>query len=264
MRDRIGGWKGRAVAPVAKLLARLIHQDELNDMLCYADGLDGSCFSEAIYDYLELGLEVEGLDRIPEGRRYVFACNHPLGGLDGIGLVKVLGGRYGDDNVRFLVNDMLMHVEPLRGVFLPINKYGAQGRGAAAGIAAAFGSDRQMVVFPAGLVSRLHDDGGIKDLAWRKSFVQKAVESGRDIVPVRFEGHNRMRFYRLARWRKKLGIKVNLEQALLPAEFCATRGRKFRVVFGEPVSCASLSARREAGESFADIAASLRTLVYDI
>ncbi|MDE7108487.1 MAG: 1-acyl-sn-glycerol-3-phosphate acyltransferase, partial [Muribaculaceae bacterium] len=217
-------------------LEKVIHQDDLNDMLRVAFPLRGSAFSRKILEHLDITLEVKGLDNLEEGKRYMFASNHPLGGLDGIALIAVLGEKYGDDGVRFLVNDMLMNVEPLRDVFLPINKFGAQGRDAAKAINAALESDMQILQFPAGLVSRLHDDGTVSDLTWQKAFVAKAMETGRDIVPVHFEGLNSGRFYKAARWRKKLNIKVNLEQALLPGEVCRARGSHYRVTFGSPVS----------------------------
>lgn len=240
-------------------LERLICQEELNTMLRATFPLRGSAFSSAILSYLNLTVEAVGLDRLPEGHRYMFASNHPLGGLDGIALLALLGAKYGDGNVRFLVNDMLMNVEPLKEMFLPINKYGSQGRQAAVAINAALASDMQILQFPAGLVSRLHDDGRIADLTWQKSVVAKAIEFNRDIVPVRFEAANSMRFYKTARWRKKLGIKANLEQALLPSELCRSHHKKFRVIFGHPIDCASLRNRKE---SPAELASLLRKLVY--
>lgn len=240
---------------VTSMLARLIHQRELNEILRHGDGCRGTAFADSVYDYLDLTIEAQGLDTLPPGR-YVFASNHPLGGLDGIGLVKILGTKYGDENIRVLVNDMLMNVEPFRDVFLPVNKYGSQGREAARAIADAYASDCQIVMFPAGLVSRLHPDGEIRDLEWQKSFVAKALESGRQIVPVRFEGLNRRRFYRLAKWRRKLGVKFNIEQVFLPAEVMAARGKHFRVIFSPPVSPLDL---RSNGLTPAQIADKLRT-----
>lgn len=105
----------------------------------------------------------------------MFASNHPLGALDGIALISLIGGHYGDSNVRFLVNDLLMNLEPLRNVFLPINKFGAQGRDNARSISAAMASDMQMVQFPAGLVSRLHPGGKIADLEWKKDLCPRPL-----------------------------------------------------------------------------------------
>ncbi len=263
LRERVGGWKGKLIPGcLISALERMVHQRELNEVLDSVRPAQGTEFARKTYDYFDLTLESRGEENIPDEGRFIFASNHPLGGLDGIGLIKVLGRRYGDDGLRFLVNDMLMNVEPLRPVFLPINKYGSQGRAAASAIASAYASDVQMLIFPAGLVSRLQPGGAIEDLTWQKSFVQKAVEYRRDIIPVRFEGRNRMRFYRTARWRKRLGLKVNIEQAMLPAELCASRGKKFRVTFGRPIGWQEISARLSDGETPAQIAASIRSLIY--
>lgn len=242
-------------------LEKMIHQDELNDMLRVTYPARGSEFSRKILEYLDIDVEVKGLENLDSHERLMFASNHPLGGLDGIALISVLGKRFGDENIRFLVNDMLMNVEPLSGVFLPVNKYGSQGRSAAVAIREALASDMHILQFPAGLVSRLHPDGSIADLDWQKSFVAKAIEFKRDVVPVKFEGTNSMKFYRTARLRKKLGLKVNIEQALLPGEVCKSRGKKFRIIFGRPIKWEKLKAREQ---SPLELAAALRKMVYTL
>lgn len=241
-------------------LAHLIHQDELNEMLRVTYPSQGSEFSAKILKHLDIEIEIMGEENLPPADgRAVFASNHPLGGLDGIALIAVLGQRYGDENIRFMVNDLLMNVEPLSNVFLPINKYGSQARAAAEAINAEYASDRHMIVFPAGLVSRLHPGGKVHDLKWQKAFVQKATENDRDIVPIRFVALNRKRFYRLAKWRKKFGIKVNIEQATLPAELCASRGKRFRIIIGKPISVSEL---KQSGKSFPQLAEEIQSLVY--
>lgn len=219
---------------------RLIRQKELNEILDHTLPSEGSDFASKVIDHLGITVEVKGLENLEEGHRYMFASNHPLGGLDGIALIKILGEKYGDNNIRFLVNDMLMHVEPLRPLFLPVNKFGSQAKDYARIINEKMTSDCQIFQFPAGLCSRLHDNGEIADLEWQKSFVSKAIESRRDIVPVYFAGRNSRKFYKCARWRKKLGIKFNLEQILLPSEVCKARGSHFKIIFGKPISWEAL------------------------
>lgn len=243
-------------------LERVIHQEELNEMLRVAHPAEGSAFSRRILDHLGITVDVSWDPLIAQApdEPFVFASNHPLGGLDGIALVAVLGGRYGDDRVRVMVNDLLMNVTPLAGVFLPVNKYGARGaRESSRLLAESMEAGRHIVMFPAGLVSRLHAGGAIRDLAWKKSFVSKALEYGRRIVPVYFEAENTMRFYRAAKWRKKLGVKVNLEQALLPGEVCRSRGKRFSIRFGAPVDPAALLGR---GKTHTGIADHIQGLVY--
>lgn len=256
LRARLKGWKKRMVPGfLISAVERLICQNELNRILRYCWPARGHEFSEKVGECLDVRVEVEGLDSIDPSGRYVFASNHPLGGLDGIAMVGVLGAKFGDGNLRVLVNDLLMNVEPLADVFLPINKFGAQGKVAAAAINEAYASDKQIVMFPAGLVSRLGDDGRIRDLQWQKAFAAKALAFGRDIVPVWFEGLNSPRFYKLARLRKKLGIKVNLEQVMLPSELTKAHGRRFRIRFGTPMPIDDF---RRRGLSAPQIAAEVR------
>ena len=238
------GRKGRWIpGSLLRGLERVIHQDELNEMLRVAYPAEGSAFSKKILEFLEINVAVEGLDNLPEGKPFVFASNHPLGGLDGIALVAVLGEKYGDSNIRVMVNDLLMNVEPLSGVFLPINKYGSKGaRESSRLLNESMEAGRHIVMFPAGLVSRLHPGNVIKDLQWKKSFVSKAIDFHREIIPVKFEGLNSMKFYKTAKWRKKLGLKVNIEQALLPGEVCKSRGKRFTIKFGNPIDPSALKA----------------------
>ena len=243
-------------------LERVIHQDELNEMLRVAHPAQGSAFSHRILEFLDIEVSVKGLDSLPTDRPFVFASNHPLGGLDGIALVGVLGSRYGDENIRVMVNDLLMNVTPLAGVFLPINKYGSKGaRESSRLLSESMDAGRHILMFPAGLVSRLHPGGEIKDLQWKKSFVSKALEYGREIVPVKFEGYNSMKFYRTARRRKRLGVKINIEQALLPGEVCKSRGKKFSITFGSPVDPAALKAE---GLSLSEIVDRIYRSVYEL
>ena len=235
LRSRIPKRYSRFIpSPFYRGLERLIHQDLLNEVLSRAYPAEGCEFARRALEILGVTVESYGLDPIPVRGRYVFASNHPLGGLDGLALLDVVGRKFGDHLVHFPVNDMLMNVEPLRSVFLPVNKYGAQGRDGAERLNNAYAGTGQILIFPAGLVSRIDDDGKIADLEWKKGFAAKALEYGRQIVPVRIEAQNRPIFYKAAQWRKALRIGVNLEQVLLPGELAASRGMTIRIIFGKP------------------------------
>lgn len=262
LRNRIPKKKRRLIPPfLITVVEKLIRQKELNEILKATLPSKGSEFARRVLDYLNITLKVDGLENLQEGERYMFASNHPLGGLDGMALITVLGKKYGDENIRFLVNDMLMNVEPLKEIFLPVNKFGRQGRENSIIINEKMASGGQIFQFPAGLCSRLQDNGEICDLEWQKSFVAKAIEYHRDIVPVYFEGKNSKKFYKTARLRKKLGVKFNLEQILLPSELCKAKGSTFRIIFGKPVSSSELAA---SGKTNKKLAAELRSLTYSL
>lgn len=238
-------------------LERTICQDQLNAILLKMAGKNSVDAATAALDEMDITVRATGLEQLPEGR-YMFVSNHPLGGLDGLALISLLGNRY-DKNIKFLVNDLLMAVEPLRGVFLPVNKYGSQSRAAATQIEEALKSDAQFITFPAGLCSRMQPDGTIADLPWQKAAVAHAVNYQRDIVPIYFDAHNSRFFYRFAKWRKKLGIKFNIELIFLPKEMIKQCGATLRVFIGEPIPWDSLDARAPKRE-----AARLRELVINM
>ncbi|MDO4510615.1 MAG: 1-acyl-sn-glycerol-3-phosphate acyltransferase [Bacteroidales bacterium] len=227
---------------------RLVHQRELNEILHRMHGKDAVSAAQEALDYLSITTEVVAPHGLPADGRFIFVSNHPLGGLDGLSLISVLGKHYGGA-IRFLVNDLLMAVKPLQPVFLPVNKYGRQSRERAAEIEAQYQGDNQMITFPAGLCSRMGNDGEVHDLQWQKFVVTQAVRTQRHIVPIFFEGENSRLFYRMARLRKRLGMKFNLEMLLLPGEMFKSKGSRFRIVVGKPIAWQQLDAQHPLDEA---------------
>ena len=227
-------------------LIRTVHQDELNEILRRYHDKDGVAFMQELIGYFDLNLELVNEENIPAEGRYIFASNHPLGGLDGICLSAIIGGRF-DGKIRYLVNDLLLYLSNLRSIFVPINKHGAQGKKNAELIEKAYASDNQIITFPAGLCSR-KQNGKIQDTEWKKSFIQKAVEYRRDIVPVFFEGRNSNFFYRLANMRKALGIKMNYEMIYLPDEMFKSKHKTYSIHFGKPMPWQTFDSSRKPAE----------------
>ena len=227
-------------------LIRTVHQDELNEILRRYHDKDGVAFMQELIGYFDLNLELVNEENIPAEGRYIFASNHPLGGLDGICLSAIIGGRF-DGKIRYLVNDLLLYLSNLRSIFVPIIKHGAQGKKNAELIEKAYASDNQIITFPAGLCSR-KQNGKIQDTEWKKSFIQKAVEYRRDIVPVFFEGRNSNFFYRLANMRKALGIKMNYEMIYLPDEMFKSKHKTYSIHFGKPIPWQTFDSSRKSAE----------------
>ena len=227
-------------------LIRTVHQDELNEILRRYHDKDGVAFMQELIGYFDLNLELVNEENIPAEGRYIFASNHPLGGLDGICLSAIIGGRF-DGKIRYLVNDLLLYLSNLRSIFVPINKHGAQGKKNAELIEKAYASDNQIITFPAGLCSR-KQNGKIQDTEWKKAFIQKAVEYRRDIVPVFFEGRNSNFFYRLANMRKALGIKMNYEMIYLPDEMFKSKHKTYSIHFGKPIPWQTFDSSRKPAE----------------
>jgi hypothetical protein len=219
---------------IVKWLAKLICQDEINKFLEYNGTARGVDFMNNAVKYFDIKLQVTGENNLPDGNaRCIFASNHPLGGMDGVCLSSYLGNRY-QRKIKYLVNDILYFLKPLRDIFVPINKHGAQNRAATRTLNEVMASDGQIITFPAGLCSRKIKNT-ICDLEWKKMFIVKAIEYKRDVVPVRFEGKNSNLFYRVANLRKSLGLKFNTEMLFLPSELFKAKGSTFTIHFGKPI-----------------------------
>ena len=218
---------------VLSFLKRLIHEDEINRLIFdYRDhyGLD---FVRCILNDLKVTYEMEGLEQVPIGGRYIFASNHPLGGFDGLVLMDAIGTVFPE--IRFIVNDLLLNIKNFTPIFVPVNKHGLQPAEYARKIDETYSGNAQVLYFPAGLCSR-KIRGIITDPKWSKNFIQKAVQYQRDIVPIYFEGRNSNFFYNLANLRKKLRIKANLEMTFLADELFRQKGRHLQLKFGKPLT----------------------------
>lgn len=217
---------------VIDYLTRLIRVKKINDILARYSNQPPMDFIDSAFDYIGVRYEVFGVENIPNDRM-IFAANHPLGGLDGLALLRALDGRC-KNGVKIVVNDLLMHLEPLQSVFVPINKHGKQSDDNVNKYNEAFESDLNMITFPSGMCSRLVD-GQISDLQWKTSFIYKAISTNRLIVPTFVEGRNSKAFYRLAKWRKRLKIKANLEMITLPKEMFDQKNKWIKIYVGKPI-----------------------------
>ena len=242
---------------VIKYLKRILHQDEINKFLMSIHGKEGLEFVDAVNVFLDIKIEVLGFENIPDSGRYVFVANHPLGGMESMAMMKVIAQKYTD--FVFVVNDLLMYLTPMKDIFVPVNKLGGQSRESVKLLNDVYKSDKQILYFPAGLVSR-KINGEIVDLKWQKSFVARAIETQRDIIPVYIEGRNSNFFYNLANVRKNVGIKFNIEMMFLVNEMFKQRGHTIKLYFGEPVSYKFFDKTR----TYEEWAAYLRDLVYKV
>lgn len=218
---------------IFRYLKRIVHEDEINEFLKKHGEKRNLDFIDAAIEDFNVTTQTEGTDNFLKTEKYIFVANHPLGGFDGVVLIKIMSEHFKD--YKFLVNDLLMNLTPISSFFIPINKHGSQGAEAVLKIEKAFESDTQIVTFPAGLVSR-KIKGQIMDLQWKKNFIAKAVKYKRDIIPVHFSGRNTNFFYRLANFRKFLGIKANIEMLYLADETVKHKNKHLVIKFGKPIS----------------------------
>jgi putative hemolysin len=217
---------------IIKYLKKILHEDDLNEGLYHMRNDYGIDFATATVNWLDCKVEIKHSERIPVQGKCLLASNHPLGGLDGVAIISEVGKIRRD--LIFPVNDFLLALPQMRSVFIPINKVGNNTQNYSH-LQDAFNSDCMLLYFPAGLVSRKLSRGVIGDLQWKKTFITKARETKRDIIPVFTDGQNSHFFYNFALWRKRLGIKINIEMAYLVDEMYKQRGKKITLIAGQPI-----------------------------
>lgn len=247
------GRKGKLIPHFAVLpFEKLVHQDELNGLLAALYPRRGEDFCRGVLDELDIKVSVGNPDNLPADGRAIFVCNHPLGGVDGMSVIAFLNSYYGC-RIGVVVNDLLTAIEPLSDIFLPVNKFGGQHRECVHAMEEALEGDDPILFFPAGLVSRMRRDGSIHDLEWKKSFITKAIQYHRPLVPLYFDGRNTDFFYRAGYWRRRLRMRTNFEQLLLPREVFLSRGSSYRIIVGKPVPWQSLRGGTHAGAEAVDL-----------
>ena len=214
-------------------LKRLIHQDEINEIILANSGKKGIEFSTDSLNQMGVKTCSLGFENIPKKGGVIVAANHPLGGLDGVAIIKEVGKIRQDIHV--LVNDILLQIKNFEPIFVPINKIGKNPRLYLKHVDDLYASNKCIILFPAGMVSRRQEQKKISDLQWQKSFITKAIKHKRNIVPVFISGKNTKRFYNIAYWRKKIGIKSNIEMLFLADEMFKQKGNTIMFKFGKAI-----------------------------
>jgi len=220
---------------ILRYLKRVIHERELNEIIFQNRDKFGLDFINSLLETYQAKITVNGLENIPKEGRYILVSNHPLGGLDGIALMGVVGKVRKD--IIFPVNDLLMNLPNLKVLFAPINKHGSNRENIKI-IEDVFASDVFILYFPAGLVSRKHGKK-IMDLEWKKSFILWASKHKRDIIPVYIEAKNTNFFYNLARLRAFFRIKQNIEMLYLVDEMFKQKDKDLVITIGTAVPYSS-------------------------
>ena len=224
---------------ILRYLERITHIKEMNAFLRrHPDARDYEFIRLTVSEELGCTASIDGIENIPtDDRPVIFVSNHPLGGLDGMIIARMIH-EHRPRSLKVIVNELLMFMEPIANLWAPVNKVGHLTKEQALEQQRMWESESDVLSFPAGACSRLQRIDGkwqIRDLEWQKNFIQRAKEYKRDIVPIYFEGRNSRFFYALALIRKWLHIKLNIEMLYLVDEMYGAHGKHFRVHVLPPI-----------------------------
>ena len=204
-----------------------------------------------------MNIVLKGEQNIPSSGRFVFVANHPLGGLDALAFLSTIHHFF--PNVISPSNQLFNYIPNLRPVILGVNVFGSNTKDTVEKFNQLFESDSQIMIFPAGLVSR-RKKGIISDLQWHKAFISKTIQYNRDIIPVHISGKNSNLFYIVANLRKFLRIKISIEIIMLPREMLRQRNSSITLTIGEVIPSHSL----KNGMSHSDWAKKIKSIVYSL
>jgi putative hemolysin len=239
--------------PVVELLRRVACEERINATLAAAAPLSGFDFVERVLDQFRISYNLANTDRenIPVEGRVVVVANHPLGALDALALIHLIGSVRRD--VKVLANDVLLQFEPLRSLLLPLPIFGAgSALGGAREAYRALEREQALIVFPSGEVSRMHALG-VRDSAWSPGFARIAMKTAAPVLPVHIVAQNSPMFYGISMLAKPLA------SLLLVREMFGAANARIGFNVGELVPAKSIA---DAGLRPRQIAAQMRRHVY--
>lgn len=242
-----------------RAIAKTIREKELNEIhlkYCKKWGID--YVKALLFDEFNIKITNHGNKDINPKGRYVYIANHPLGAIDALSFLYEIYNIHG--NVVSPSNELFNYIANLGPLLLAVNVFGHNTKEVAEEINKLFESDIPVMIFPAGEVSR-KIDGKIQDPEWKKTFVTKALQYKRDIIPVFISAVNSKKFYRTAKWRKRLGIKMYIETMLLPQEFLKKRNAHIELYFGKAITYEEM---KNSGLSHKELTEKIRKKVYSL
>ena len=183
---------------VVSFLRYLFHESEFKRFEQNYPHLSGFDFIDQVMEYFDFSYSVNSREkeRIPVSGRVVIIANHPIGSLDGLALLKLIGEVRSD--VRVVANELLLSVKPLTKLLLPVdNMNGSTVRQNLKSIQHHLESEGAIIIFPAGEVSRM-TSRGIRDGKWNNGFLRMASKTASPILPVFIDARNSVFFYSLS------------------------------------------------------------------
>ena len=217
------------------MLMKVLKISALNKIYDRNKHLQDVPFLNAILDDLQIKFEIpeEDLKRLPKDGAYITISNHPLGGVDGILLLKLMLER--EPNFRIIANFLLHRIEPLKKYIMPVNPFEnhKDAKSSVIGIKETLrhlSDGKPLGMFPAGEVSTYKDGKLVVDKAWEEGAIKVIRKAQVPVIPIYFHAKNSRLFYLLSK------IGDTLRTAKLPSELLTQKDRIIKVRIGKPIS----------------------------
>ncbi len=219
------------------LLMKVLKISALNKLYDRHKHLNDVPFLNAILEDLQIKFEIpeEDFKRLPKDGAYITISNHPLGGIDGILLLKLMLEK--EPNFKIIANFLLHRIEPLKPYIMPVNPFENHKdvKSSVVGIKETLrhlSDGKPLGIFPAGEVSTYKDGKLVVDKPWEEGAIKVIRKAQVPVVPIYFHAKNSRLFYFLSK------INSTLRTAKLPSELNTQRNRVIKVRIGKPISVA--------------------------
>ena len=220
--------------PISWLFKNISGINKLNDLYKNGLGKSSADFLQYLLDDLDVKYELHDVDlnRIPKEGPFIVVSNHPLGALDGILMMHIIGKIRPDFKV--MGNFLLHRIQPLEPMVIAVNPFETRKEvyNSSSGMREAIRHVRDggcLGIFPAGEVSAKDEEGNVADREWQESAIKLIKKMNVPVIPMYFRARNSPLFYRMA------ALSPNLQTAMLPSEMVRPRVKPIQIRIGKPI-----------------------------
>ena len=217
------------------ILMKVLKISTLNKVYDRSRHLKDVAFLNGILDDLQIKFEIpeEDLKRLPKDGAYITISNHPLGGIDGVLLLKLMLEI--EPNFKIIANFLLHRIEPLKKYIMPVNPFEnhKDAKSSVVGIKETLrhlSDGKPLGMFPAGEVSTYKDGKLMVDKPWEEGAIKVIRKAQVPVIPIYFHAKNSRLFYLLSK------ISSTFRTAKLPSEVFSQKNRVIKVRVGKPIS----------------------------
>src|SRR5690606_13309301 len=240
------------------ILMKVLKISQLNKIYDRNKHLEDVTFLNAILNEFQIEFEIdpEELKRLPKQGPYITISNHPLGGIDGILLLKLM--REHDPDFKIIANFLLHRIEPLKPYIMAVNPFEnhKDSKSSVLGLKETLKhlkEGKPLGIFPAGEVSNFEEDDKIVDKPWEEGALKLIKKAQVPVIPIYIHAKTRTLFYMLSK------ISPTLQTAKLPSELLTQKDRVIRVRIGKPIT---VTEQTEHGDTLENFGKFLRQKTY--